>query len=64
MLGRVSLDNTLLACALGNFNQITAGPWRRNRTLDTVVKDKCTTTVPPAPKKDRFLTKPYAVVAR
>ena len=46
MLGRVKLDNTLLTCDKGNFNQITARC--RNRTLVTVVRDTCTTTVPPA----------------
>ena len=47
MLGRVKPDNTLLTCDQGNFNQITA--WGRNQTLVTVVRDTCTTTVPPAP---------------
>ena len=47
MLGRVKLDNTLLTCDQGNFNQITARG--RNRTLVTVVRDTSTTTVPPAP---------------
>ena len=47
MLGRVKLNNTLLTCDQGNFNQITARG--RNRTLVTVVRDTCTTTVPPAP---------------
>ena len=47
MLGRVKLDNTLLTCDQGNFNQITA----RSRALTqvTVVRDTCTTTVPAAP---------------
>ena len=44
MLGGVKLDNTLLTCDKGNFNQITA--WSRNRTLVTVVRDMCTTTGP------------------
>ena len=46
MLGRDKLDNILLTCDRDNFNQITA--WSRNRTLVTVVRDTCTTTVPPA----------------
>ena len=46
MLGRVKLDNTLLTCDKGNFHQITART--RNRSLVTVVRNKCTTTVPPA----------------
>ena len=37
MLGRVKLVNALLTCDPGNFNQI------------TVVKDTCTTIVPPSP---------------
>ena len=44
MLGRVKLDNSLVTCDQGN-NQITA--WSLNRTLVTVVRDACTTTVPP-----------------
>ena len=48
MLGRVKLDNTLLTCDQDNFNQITAR--RQNRTLVTVVRDTCSTTVPPAPR--------------
>ena len=47
MLGGDKLDNTLLTCDQGNFNQITAR--NRNRTLITVVRDMCTTTVPPTP---------------
>ena len=47
MLGRVKLDNTLPACDQGNFTQITA--LNRNRALVSVVRDMCTTTVPPAP---------------
>ena len=47
-LGRVKLDNTLLTCDRGNFNQITARS--RNQTLVTVVRDTCITTVPPAPR--------------
>ena len=47
MLGGVKLDNTLLTCDQGNFNQITTR--LRNRTLVTVVRDMCTTTVLPAP---------------
>ena len=46
MLGTVKLDNTLLTCGQGNFNQIATRS--RNRTLVTVVRDLCTTTVPPA----------------
>ena len=46
MLGRVKLDITLLTCDQGNFNQISARS--RNRTLVTVVRGTCTTTVPPA----------------
>ena len=36
MFGRVKLDNTLLTCDQGNFNQITTRS--RNRTLVTVVR--------------------------
>ena len=46
MLGRVKLDNTLLTCNQGNFNQITV--WSQNQTLVAVVRNTCTTTVPPA----------------
>ena len=42
MFGRVKLDNTVVACDQGNFNQITARG--RNRTRVTVVRDKCTTS--------------------
>ena len=45
MFGRVQLDNTVLTCDQCNFNQITARS--RNRVLVTVVRDTCTTTVPP-----------------
>ena len=47
MLCRVKLDNTLLICDKGNFNQITARS--RNRTRITVVRDACSTIAPPAP---------------
>ena len=47
MPGRVKLDNTLLTCNQGNFNQITAR--RQNRTLFTAVRDTCTIAVPPVP---------------
>ena len=47
MLGRVKLDNTLLTCDKGNFNQMTAQS--RNRTLVTMVSDTCTTIVAPVP---------------
>ena len=47
MLGRDKLDNPLLTCDQSNFNQITARS--RDRTLVTVVRDTCTTTVPPPP---------------
>ena len=47
ILGKVKLDNTLLTCDQGNFNQITAQS--QNRTLVTVMRETCTTTVPPAP---------------
>ena len=47
MFGRDKLDNILLTCDQGNFNQITE--CCRNRTPITLVKDTCTTTVPPAP---------------
>ena len=47
MLGRVKLDDALLTCDKGNFNQITA--WSRNRTRVTAVRDACATIVPPAP---------------
>ena len=46
MLGRVKLDNTLLTCDQGNFNQITARS--QNQTLVIVVRDTCTITVTPA----------------
>ena len=49
MLGRDKVDDTFLTCDQGNFNQITARS--RNRTLITVVRGTCTTTVPPAPHK-------------
>ena len=49
MLGRFKLDNALLTCDQGNFNLITARS--RNRTLVTVVRGTCTTTVPPATHK-------------
>ena len=45
VLGRDKLDNTLLTCDQGNFNQITAQS--RNRTQVTEVRDTCTNTVPP-----------------
>ena len=45
LLGRVKLDNTLLTCDQGNFNQMIV--WSQNGTLVTVVRDRCTTTVPP-----------------
>ena len=45
MLGTVKQDNTILTCDQGCFNQIRARS--RNRTLVTVVRDTCTTTVPP-----------------
>ena len=47
MLGRVKLDNILFTRDQGNFNRITVRS--RNRTLVTVVRDTCTTTVPPTP---------------
>ena len=47
MLGRVKLGHTLLTGDQGSFNQTTA--WNLNQTLVTVVRDTCTTTVPPAP---------------
>ena len=47
MVGRDKLDNTLLTSNQGNFNQITAQS--QNRTLVTVVRNTCTTAVPPAP---------------
>ena len=48
MLNWVKLDNILLTCNQGNFNQITAQSW--NWTLVTVVvRDSCTATVRPAP---------------
>ena len=53
MLGGVNIDKTLLTCDQGNFNEITA--WSRNRILVTVVRGKCTTTVPPAPFQDQCL---------
>ena len=57
MLCRVKLDDTLLTCDQGNFNQITE--WRWNRTLVTVVKDTCTTTVPPVPPIFRSNTRSH-----
>ena len=45
MFGRVKLDNTLLTCDKGNFNQITAKS--QNRT--PVVIHLCSSTVPLAP---------------
>ena len=47
MVSRDKLDNTLLTSNQGNFNQITAQS--QNRTLVTVVRNTCTTAVPPAP---------------
>ena len=47
MLGRVKLDNTLLTCDQGNFNQTTSQ--RRNQTVVTVVRDTCTIIEPLAP---------------
>ena len=49
MLGRVKLDNTLLTCNKGNFYQITR--WSRIQALVTMVRDTCSTTVPPAAPK-------------
>ena len=43
----VKLDNNLLTCGHGNFNQITARRW--NQTLVTVVRDTCTTILTAAP---------------
>ena len=45
VLGGVKLDNTLLTCDQGNFNQMIA--WSRNGTLVTVLRDTCTTTLLP-----------------
>ena len=45
MLGRGKLNNTLLTCDKGSFNEITAQS--QNQTLVTVTRDMCTTTVPP-----------------
>ena len=56
MFGRDKLDNTLLTCDQGNLNQITTRS--RNRTLVTVVKDTCTTTVPPAPPSYHLASEP------
>ena len=58
MLGRVKLDNTLLTCDKGNFNQITARS--RNRTLITMVRGTCTTTLPPAPL---LMSKPKTILS-
>ena len=55
-LVRVKLDNTLLTCDKGNFNQVTAR--NRNRTLVTVVGHTCTTycaTSIPAKESRRLL---------
>ena len=49
MLGRVKLENILLTCDQGNFNQITERS--KNRTLVTVVRDKCTINVSLAPQQ-------------
>ena len=46
----VKMDDTLLTRDQDNFNQITARS--RNQALVTVVRDTCTTTVPPAPPKE------------
>ena len=46
MLGRAKLDNILLTFDQGKFNLITTRS--RNRTIVTVVRDTCTSTVPPA----------------
>ena len=40
-------EYTLLTCDQGNFNHVTARS--RNRTIVTVVRDTCTTTVASAP---------------
>ena len=46
VLGRIKLNNTLLTCEQGNFNQVIARS--RNLIPVTVVRDTCTTTVPPS----------------
>ena len=43
MVGRVRLDNTLLKCDKGNFNQVTARS--QNQILVIVMRDMCTATV-------------------
>ena len=58
MVGRVKLNNTLLTCDQGNFNQRTARS--RNQILVTVVRDTCTTNVLPAPPQVKLCCKrPY-----
>ena len=47
MLAGVKLYNILLTCDKGRFHQITA--WSQDQTLLTVMGDRYTTTVPPAP---------------
>ena len=56
MLATVKLDNSLLTCDQGNFNQITARS--RKRTLVTVVGDTCTTTAISTPKVTAALALP------
>ena len=56
--GGVKLDNTLPTCDQGNFNQITTRS--RNRTLVTVVRDTCTTTVTPTPLPNRLIDTDYS----
>ena len=46
MFDEVKLNNTLLTRDQSNFGEITA--WCRSRTLITVVRHTCTTTVLPA----------------
>lgn len=45
MFSTVKQDNTILTCDKGSFNQIRARGW--NRTLVKLVRDSCTTTLPP-----------------
>ena len=56
MLGRDTLESTLLTCDQDNFDQITARSW--NRTLVSVVRDTCNTTGLPTP----HITTSYSIV--
>ena len=49
ILVRVKLGNFLFIFGQSNLNHTTVWSW--NRTLVTVARDRCTTTVPPAPRE-------------